>query len=518
LNKFQELGLSAPVVNVLSALGIENPTQIQQEAIPKLLQSKCDFIGLAQTGTGKTAAFGLPLVDLIDSTKQETQALVIVPTRELGQQVAQQLMNFAKGTKGIFVQVVYGGKPIMHQIKALKRAPQILVATPGRLIDLINRKAVNLDTVERIVLDEADEMLNMGFQEDIDKILSYTQTKRNIWLFSATMPAEIRKIVATYMSSPQEVSVKPHEKINVDIEHQYLGVKSGSKNDALSALLISEKDARAVVFCRTRRDTDEVATMLRRAGVSSEPIHGDLSQGQRDKAMRLFKTNKVQVLVATDVAARGIDVSDITHVIHYALPDDLSFYTHRSGRTARAGKKGISIAIISRGDIGRIQQIEGKLGVTFAPSPFYLENVSEPMDMTKKMQVRERNTGRGGRSGGGRSSGFNSGFGRPANKRSEETPRFSNDRRESSPKSSFSGDRRESDSNSSFSSDRRESSPKSSFSSDRRENSSKSSFSDNRNKDNNAPGRGRNSSGVKSAFGKSGADKSKRKRISKFAD
>jgi superfamily II DNA/RNA helicase len=356
------------------------------------------------------------------------------------------------------------------------------------------------------------------------------------------MPAEIRKIVATYMTNPQEVSVKPHEKINVDIEHQYLGVKSGTKNDALSALLLAEKDARAVVFCRTRRDTDEVATFLRKAGVSSEPIHGDLNQGQRDKAMRMFKTNRVQVLVATDVAARGIDVSDITHVIHYALPDDLSFYTHRSGRTARAGKKGISIALISRGDIGRVQQIEAKLGVAFAPSPFYMDGVSEAMDMTRKMNVRERSFGKGPRSGGGRSSGGYkgaSGYGRPASNRSEETPRFSrgqssysndNKRSDEAPRysrgqSSYSSENKRSEetprfsrAQSSYSSENKRTDETTRFSTERKDSKPKSSFTENRNRSAEAPNRSRSNTGVKPSFSKNGADKSKRKRISRFAD
>lgn len=430
MNKFQELGLSAPVIKAISALGIENPTQIQQEAIPKLLQSNCDFIGLAHTGTGKTAAFGLPLVELVDRQKPVIQALIVVPTRELGQQVAQQLEAFSKGSKGIRVQVVFGGKPIMQQMRALRQNPQILVATPGRLIDLINRKAVKLGSVERIILDEADEMLNMGFQEDIDKILSYAPEGRNIWLFSATMPAEIRQIVDTYMNNPEEVAIQRDEKVNQNISHQYMGVKSGKKNEALLEVLYQNPDMRAVVFCRTKRDTQEVANELRRADISADAIHGDLSQHQRDRAMKAFKAHKLQTLVATDVAARGIDVNDVTHVIHHSLPDDMSFYAHRSGRTARAGKKGISLAIVSRGDVGRIQQIERKLSVKFKDADILLDEVTEILDFSRQQEVRDRRSGRGG--GRGR----NSGGGR----RSSGGGRFSrNDR----PKTKFNGEGRD---------------------------------------------------------------------------
>ena len=366
MNNFQQLGLSPKIIEVLDKLGFTEPTPVQLQAIPLLLQSKpIDFIGLAQTGTGKTAAFGLPLIDLIDQEDPSLQALILAPTRELGQQTAQQLKSFCSNNKNVNIEVVYGGAAITNQIKALKRPTQIVVATPGRLIDLIKRKAIRLDNVKYVVLDEADEMLNMGFKEDIDEILAFTKENRVTWLFSATMPAEIRRIVKKYMDAPVEVSVNSEQKSNIDITHQYVVTKTSNKLSALRRFLDLQPEMRGVLFCRTKRETQEIADELSNKGYGVEALHGDLSQGQRDAVMKRFKTRSMQLLVATDVAARGIDVNDLTHVIHHTLPDQLESYTHRSGRTGRAGKKGISLALINPRENRRIQEIERRIKVSF---------------------------------------------------------------------------------------------------------------------------------------------------------
>jgi len=365
LNTFQELGLSSKVIEVLDQLGFENPTPIQQKAIPILLSEKSDFIGLAQTGTGKTAAFGLPLIDRVDIDNPKTQAIIMAPTRELGQQTAKQLVDFTKNNAALNIEVVYGGANISNQIKALKKPTQIVVATPGRLLDLIKRKAIRLQDVKYVVLDEADEMLNMGFKEDIDSILSHTSDQRIIWLFSATMPPDIRKIVNKYMNKPQEVAVNTKQKSNEDITHQYVVTKTSNKLAAVKRFLDIQPEMRGVMFCRTKRDTQSIADELSSQGYGVEALHGDLSQGQRDSVMRRFKSRSMQLLVATDVAARGIDVDDLTHVLHHMLPDQLESYTHRSGRTGRAGKKGISLAFINPREGRKIKELEKKIKIQF---------------------------------------------------------------------------------------------------------------------------------------------------------
>ena len=351
---FIQLGLSDEVLKVLSELGFENPTDIQKQAIPFLIQGNNDFIGLAQTGTGKTAAFGLPLIERIDHTAKHTQALVLAPTRELGQQIAEQLNIYSKYLHKLNVLPVYGGAAITNQIKALKKPQHIIIATPGRLIDLIKRKAVKLDQLDYLILDEADEMLNMGFKEDIDKILSYTPEDKLTWLFSATMPDYIKKIVKKYMEDPIEVRINAEDLVNTNIEHEYVVVRQSDKTEALTRIIDINPDIRSVVFCRTKRDTQELSEKLLAKNYKADAIHGDLSQSQRDRVMKRFKSHNVQILCATDVAARGIDVSDLTHVIHYTLPDDSSYYTHRSGRTARAGKKGVSLALVNGRETGKI--------------------------------------------------------------------------------------------------------------------------------------------------------------------
>ena len=364
MQTFKELGLSDDILKSLEEIGFVTPTEIQSKSIPGLLENKPDFIGLAQTGTGKTEAFGLPLIHFLDTTISHVFSLILAPTRELAQQIARELENFGKYKKGLRVQVVYGGTPITTQIREIKKAaPHILVATPGRLQDLIDRKAIKLDQIEFLVLDEADEMLNMGFQEDIDKILEYTPEEKVLWLFSATMPPEIRRIVGTYMEKPFEVKIQSESKTNENIDHKYIYVSKHDKEAALKRVLDYLTDFYGVVFCKTKMDTQELADYLEKEGYRAEPLHGDMSQSQRDAVMAKFRNKTTSILVATDVAARGIDVESLTHVVHYSLPENPEYYTHRSGRTARAGKKGTSLAIVTPQDIGRIRFFERTIGI-----------------------------------------------------------------------------------------------------------------------------------------------------------
>jgi ATP-dependent RNA helicase DeaD len=366
LNTFKQFGLSDQVLRVLSELGFEKPTDIQVQSLPVLMEGNHDFIGLAQTGTGKTAAFGLPLLERIDTQSPHTQALVLAPTRELGQQIAEQLNTFSKYLDKVNVLPVYGGAPIVNQIRALKKTQHVIIATPGRLIDLIKRKSIRLNRLRFLVLDEADEMLNMGFKEDIDKILTYTPEEKLTWLFSATMPPPIKRIVDKYMDHPVEVRIDAKNKVNTNIEHQFAILKQSNKTDALMRFLDLQPNLRGVVFCRTKRDTQQLAEQLLHKKYKADALHGDLSQSQRDRVMKRFKMHDLQVLIATDVAARGIDVIDLTHVFHFALPDDNAYYTHRSGRTARAGKKGISISFINGREVHKIRRLEKLLGISFS--------------------------------------------------------------------------------------------------------------------------------------------------------
>ncbi len=361
MKKFESLGLSPGLVESVELLGFETPTPIQEKAIPILLKGSQDFVGLAQTGTGKTAAFGLPLLELADDTSRDTQALILAPTRELTLQITSDLENFSEKFKRFNITAVYGGASIGEQIRKVKRGAQIIVATPGRLIDLIDRKAISLATIKYVILDEADEMLNMGFKEDLDKILSFTPETKTTWLFSATMPREVRAIMKNYMTDPYELTVGEQNKGNVNIEHRYVLVQEREKYMALKRILDFTPEIFGLIFCRTRIDTQRVAEMLMKDGYNADSLHGDLTQQQRDRVMMKFRNRSLQILVATDVAARGIDVEDITHVIHMNMPDEMEFYTHRSGRTARAGKKGISIALVSRGEQSRLKQIEKSL-------------------------------------------------------------------------------------------------------------------------------------------------------------
>ena len=372
MNSFQALGLSDTTLKALTDLGFETPSEIQSQAIPYLLQNDGDIIGLAQTGTGKTAAFGLPLIEKVDTTQPHTQALILAPTRELVQQILEQLKKFSKYNKNLNVLAVYGGASIMGQMKDLKAKPRhIIAATPGRLIDLVKRKKINLQEIDFVVLDEADEMLNMGFKEEIDEILKYTSADKETWLFSATMAKEIKKMVNTYMTDPHEIKINSKDKVNKNITHQYITVKRSNKTEALTRFLDMNGNMRAVVFCKTRRDTQELAEELLGKGYKADAIHGDLNQNQRDRVMGRFKDHQLELLIATDVAARGIDVDDLTHVIHFALPDDKAYYTHRAGRTARAGKKGISLVFTSGKEQYKVKNLEKMLGIDF-------ENIAIP--------------------------------------------------------------------------------------------------------------------------------------------
>ena len=365
MTNFTELGLSAPLLKALTEMGIETPTPIQEQAIPILIGEPRNFIGLAQTGTGKTAAFGLPLLEVLKPELRHTQALILAPTRELGQQIAQQIQLFAKYTSTIRIVVVYGGASIVEQMRALKNTPHIIIATPGRLMDLMSRKALSITNISHVILDEADEMLNMGFKEDIDEILSHTPEDKVTWLFSATMPKDIRRIVSKYMPEAAEIAVNKGGEMNKKIKHQYVVVRESDKTEALKRFIEATEEMRGIVFCRTKIVTQQLAEDLKKYDIKAEPLHGDMSQSQRDQVMKRFKAGGLQVLIATDVAARGIDVNDLTHVFHHSLPDSFAFYTHRSGRTARAGKDGLSIAFVSQGDVRKIKMLERELKVAF---------------------------------------------------------------------------------------------------------------------------------------------------------
>jgi ATP-dependent RNA helicase DeaD len=364
-NPFQLLGISDDVVNAVKDLGFETPTPIQEQSIPVLLEGTNDFVGLAQTGTGKTAAFGLPLLELIDFKVNKPQALILCPTRELCLQIANDLKNFSKNTANAHVVAVYGGANIMQQLREIRNGVQIVVATPGRMLDIIGRKAIDFSNVKYVVLDEADEMLNMGFQDDINDILSTTPDDKKTWLFSATMPAEVRRIAKNYMDNPVELTMGTKNTGNVNIEHEYYIVRARDKYAALKRIVDFNPEIFAVVFCKTKLDTQDVAEHLIKDGYNADALHGDLSQQQRDKVMQRFRERNMQLLIATDVAARGIDVNNVTHVINYSLPDEIESYTHRSGRTGRAGKTGISICIINSKEVGKIRQLERIIGKQF---------------------------------------------------------------------------------------------------------------------------------------------------------
>lgn len=355
---FEGLGLEPRLVQATDALGFKQPTPIQEQAIPVLLSGTKDLVGLAQTGTGKTAAFGLPLLQLVDAAQKYPQALVVCPTRELCMQIVTEVELFKKFMPGMHVLAVYGGTSIGLQIRDLRRGVQIVVATPGRLIDLIERKAINLEQINYVVLDEADEMLNMGFQDDIEFILQNTPKRDATWLFSATMPPEIRRVSKKYMQTPMEITVGKVNTANKNIDHQYYVTNAHHRYETLKRIIDFNPGIYGIIFTRTKVDAQTIAEKLTREGYDIDALHGDLTQQQRDKVMGEFRDKTLQLLIATDVAARGIDVKEITHVINYELPDDVEVYTHRSGRTGRAGSTGIALSIVHSREIGKLRQIE----------------------------------------------------------------------------------------------------------------------------------------------------------------
>ncbi|MFM8372196.1 MAG: DEAD/DEAH box helicase [Bacteroidota bacterium] len=369
MNSFQQLGLADNLLQGIAALGFENPTPIQEAVIPVALEGDTDLIALAQTGTGKTAAFGLPLLQRIDPSARSVQALIMCPTRELCVQVANDLENYSRFAHQYKVVAVYGGAGIEGQIRQLKAGAQIVVATPGRLMDLMSRRAIRLDSVERIVLDEADEMLNMGFKEAIDEILADCENRESIWLFSATMPEEVRRIASTYMDNVKEITVGGRNQTNENIEHRYYVCRADDRYAALKRVVDANPGIYGLIFCRTKIEAKEIAEQMIRDGYNSDALHGDLAQGDRDRVMQRFREKNLQLLIATDVAARGLDVQEITHVINYGLPDEIEIYTHRAGRTGRAGKTGVSISIITPKFEDRISQIERKNKAKFTKHP-----------------------------------------------------------------------------------------------------------------------------------------------------
>ncbi len=376
---FEGLGLDEKLLQAVAALGFTEPTPIQEKAIPVLLSGTKDLVGLAQTGTGKTAAFGLPLLQLIKVQDKHPQALVVCPTRELCIQIVNEVDLFKKFMPGMHVLAVYGGTSISTQIRDLRRGVQIIVATPGRLIDLIERKAINLEEIKYVVLDEADEMLNMGFQDDIEFILQNTPKRDATWLFSATMPAEIKRVSRKYMKEPFEITVGKMNTANKNIDHQYFVTSANHRYEALKRLVDFNPDIYGIIFTRTKADAQHIAERLTREGYDIDALHGDLTQQQRDKVMGEFRDKTLQLLIATDVAARGIDVAGITHVINYELPDDVEVYTHRSGRTGRAGNTGISISIIHSREMGKLRQIE-----RMVQSPMHKMEIPSGKDVCRK--------------------------------------------------------------------------------------------------------------------------------------
>lgn len=397
---FEELGVSEPLRHAIEDLGFETPMPVQEKVIPHLLGQEGDVVALAQTGTGKTAAFGLPVLQRIDVERHVPQALILSPTRELCLQIASDLVDFSKYIPGLSVLPVYGGSSIQSQIHALREGVQIIVATPGRLIDLINRGVVKLDDVHTVILDEADEMLNMGFVDSINEILEHVPSDRKMLMFSATMPAEIAKIAKRFMHNPVEFVVGTRNEGAANVRHIYYMVHARDKYLALKRIADNSPNIYAIIFCRTRRDTQEVAENLIRDGYNADALHGDLSQQQRDMVMKKFRDRVVTLLVATDVAARGLDVDDLTHVINYGLPEDTAVYTHRSGRTGRAGKTGVSIAIIHSRERGKLREIERIIGKTFerkeVPTPDHIieKQLFWLADRLERVEVNDEEIGR----------------------------------------------------------------------------------------------------------------------------
>ncbi len=379
METFQEIGLKDELVQAVQALGFTTPSPIQQQAIPLLVSETTDIIALAQTGTGKTAAFGLPLLQKIDPSDSGVRALVLSPTRELCMQIQEEFVKYTRFLRGIHTVAVYGGTPIGAQIRELRRNPQVVVATPGRLIDLLEKGAINLEQVKLLVLDEADEMLNMGFRDDIDFILKNATSRESTWMFSATMNNDVRRISKKYMTQPREVAVARENAGNENIDHQYFVTNAHQRFDALRRLLDFTPDIYGIIFTRTKQDAQDISEKLMREGYHVSPLHGDMDQKMRTKVMERFKRRMLQAIVATDVAARGIDVNDITHVINYELPEDPEVYTHRSGRTGRAGKSGVCLSLVTSREIGRIRQVE-----RLAKTRFHKSDIPDGADIVRK--------------------------------------------------------------------------------------------------------------------------------------
>jgi len=358
MSTFLELGLKEPIIKALSGLGYEKPTVIQEKAIPQIISSTDDLKAFAQTGTGKTAAFSLPIIELLDPSSSNVQAIILSPTRELAVQIGNNIKDFCKYLKDVKVTTVYGGSSIEDQIRSLKKGSQIVVGTPGRTVDLINRRALKLGNVQWLVLDEADEMLNMGFKDELDKVLEATPETKQTLLFSATFPREVESIARNYMTKPVEITSGQKNQGSDNVSHEYYAVTERTRYPALKRIADLNPNIYAIIFCRTRRETQEVADKLIKDGYSADSLHGDLSQAQRDSVMGKFRKKTIQILVATDVAARGLDVSELTHVINHKLPDQIENYTHRSGRTGRAGNKGISIVLVNGKEKGKLRPIE----------------------------------------------------------------------------------------------------------------------------------------------------------------
>ena len=365
MSEFKKIGLEENLILAVEKMGFETPSEVQSKTIPILLEKDTDLVALAQTGTGKTAAFGLPMIQKIDVNSKTTQGLILSPTRELCIQITNEIKQYGQFYKGLNVTAIYGGASITDQARSVKRGAQIIVATPGRMKDMIKRKLVDISQIKYSVLDEADEMLNMGFYEDITDILSFTPNEKNTWLFSATMPREVSSIAKKFMNNPIEITVGTKNVGSDQVSHEYYLVKSSDRYVALKRLVDANPHIFSLIFCRTKRDTQKVAEKLIEDGYNAGALHGDLSQGQRDLVMKSFRNKQIQFLVATDVAARGIDVDNITHVINYQLPDEIETYTHRSGRTGRAGKTGISLVIVSKSEIRKIGHIQKKIKKEF---------------------------------------------------------------------------------------------------------------------------------------------------------
>ncbi len=367
MSTFTKLGVATSYIKALNEISIKTPTEIQEKVIPLLLNSETDFIGLAQTGTGKTAAYGIPVLQKIDTESSKIQALILSPTRELVKQIKKQLFKFTKyNDKKLFVEAIYGGEKIEKQLKSLQRTTHVVVATPGRLMDFIERGEIDLKHISVLVLDEADEMLSMGFKQDLNRILKYTGKTKNTWLFSATFPEDVKKITKTYMSvNAPKVVIDENTLVNANISHEYIKTTVNNKLNVIIRFLENRSEERGIIFCRTKAGVQKLARLLQEEGFSVAALEGDMQQKERDKVMRMFKNQSLQVLIATDVAARGIDVSNLAFVLHHQLPEKDEYYTHRSGRTARAGKEGVSVALVSAQEQQRIQELQNKLKIRF---------------------------------------------------------------------------------------------------------------------------------------------------------